>query len=105
MFLLIYADYVLRFALIREDPGGVDEEATPENPSPKLDRLLYEFNNEEPGDANGDVWDNFAHELLRSTPEADIKRRDLYDGAPLLTKGWTRGPIAICGDAAHPMMP
>lgn len=93
------------FALIREDPGGVDEPAAADNPTPKLDRLLYEFNNQEPGDQNGDVWDDFAHELLRSTSEADIKRRDLYDGAPLLTKGWTRGPVAICGDAAHPMMP
>jgi zeaxanthin epoxidase len=93
------------FALIREPAGGVDPEPTPERPNPKLDRLLYEFNNMEPGDANGDVWDDFAHELLRATPEKDIKRRDLYDGAPLLTKGWTRGHVAICGDAAHPMMP
>eukprot|EP00522_Entomoneis_paludosa_P012309 CAMPEP_0172451684 /NCGR_PEP_ID=MMETSP1065-20121228/9620_1 /TAXON_ID=265537 /ORGANISM="Amphiprora paludosa, Strain CCMP125" /LENGTH=561 /DNA_ID=CAMNT_0013203651 /DNA_START=163 /DNA_END=1848 /DNA_ORIENTATION=+ len=93
------------FALIREDPGGVDPEATPENPTPKLDRLLNEFNNQEPGDQNGDVWDGFAHELFRATPEADIKRRDLYDGSPLITKGWTKGHVAICGDAAHPMMP
>jgi len=93
------------FALIREDAGGVDPEETESNPSPKLDRLLYEFNNQEPGDANGDVWDDFAHELLRSTPEKDIKRRDLYDGSPLVTQGWTKGPVAICGDAAHPMMP
>jgi zeaxanthin epoxidase len=92
------------FALIREKAGGVDEEATAENPKPKLTRLLQEFNNQEPGDQNGDVWDGFAHELLRSTPEDQIKRRDLYDGAPLLAKGWTRGQVAICGDAAHPMM-
>lgn len=93
------------FALIREPPGGVDPEPTPENPTPKLTRLLNEFNNQEPGDQNGDVWDDFAHELFRATPEEDIKRRDLYDGAPLLEKGWTRGQVAICGDAAHPMMP
>jgi zeaxanthin epoxidase len=93
------------FALIRESPGGVDPEPTEQKPNPKLDRLLYEFNNKEPGDQNGDVWDDFAHELFRSTPEKDIKRRDLYDGAPLISKGWTRGQVAICGDAAHPMMP
>lgn len=93
------------FALIREPAGGVDPEPTEEQPNPKLDRLLNEFNNVEPGDANGDVWDDFAHELLRATPEKDIKRRDLYDGAPLLGKGWARGHVAICGDAAHPMMP
>jgi zeaxanthin epoxidase len=58
-----------------------------------------------PGDANGDVWDGFAHELLRATPEENIKRRDLYDGQPLITQGWAKGQVAICGDAAHPMMP
>mmetsp|Transcript_13536 Transcript_13536/g.20617 ORF Transcript_13536/g.20617 Transcript_13536/m.20617 type:complete len:555 (-) Transcript_13536:207-1871(-) len=93
------------FALIREDAGGVDPEPSPENPTPKLTRLLNEFNNKEPGDQNGDVWDDFAHELLLATPEENIKRRDLYDGSPLVTKGWTRGQVAICGDAAHPMMP
>ena len=92
------------FALIREPAGGVDPEPSTDNPNPKLRRLLYEFNNEEPGDQNGDVWDDFAHELLRSTPEESIKRRDLYDGPPLVAQGWTRGPVAICGDAAHPMM-
>lgn len=93
------------FALIREDAGGVDPEPTEENPTPKLTRLLQEFTNEEPGDNNGDVWDGFAHELLKATKESDIKRRDLYDGSPLVTKGWTKGQVAICGDAAHPMMP
>jgi len=93
------------FALIREDAGGVDPEPSPENPTPKLTRLLNEFNNKEPGDQNGDVWDDFAHELLLATPEENIKRRDLYDGSPLVKKGWTRGQVAICGDAAHPMMP
>jgi len=93
------------FALIREPAGGVDEEATPDNPTPKLTRLLNEFNKDEPGDANGDVWDDFAHELLIATPEENIKRRDLYDGSPLITQGWAKGQVAICGDAAHPMMP
>lgn len=93
------------FALIREDAGGVDPEPTDDNPTPKLNRLLKEFNHKDPGDQNGDVWDDFAYELFKSTPEEAIKRRDLYDGAPLLSKGWTRGQVAICGDAAHPMMP
>ena len=93
------------FALIREDAGGVDPEPTPENPNPKLTRLLNEFNNAEPGDKNGDVWDGFAHELLKSSKEVDIKRRDLYDGSPLIKQKWNKGQVAICGDAAHPMMP
>jgi len=65
------------------------------------------------GDQNGDVWDDFALELINATPEGDIKRRDLYDGAPLLDtldpkrllSPWSDGHVAICGDAAHPMMP
>ena len=48
-----------------------------------------------------------------ASDEADIKRRDLYDGAPLLAtfdpqrliSPWAKGPVALCGDAAHPMMP
>ncbi len=42
---------------------------------------------------------------MTATKEEDIKRRDLYDGSPLITQGWTKGQVAICGDAAHPMMP
>mmetsp|Transcript_21752 Transcript_21752/g.25121 ORF Transcript_21752/g.25121 Transcript_21752/m.25121 type:complete len:566 (-) Transcript_21752:52-1749(-) len=93
------------FALIREDAGGVDPEPTEDNPTPKLTRLLNEFNKNEPGDQNGDVWDDFADELLVASKEEDIKRRDLYDGSPLVAKGWNRGQVCICGDAAHPMMP
>jgi len=93
------------FALIREPAGGVDPEPTEDNPSPKLTRLLNEFNNIAPGDKNGDIWDDFAHELLKASPEESIKRRDLYDGQPLVTKGWNKGQVAICGDSAHPMMP
>ena len=85
--------------------GGFDDPATDSNPTPKLTRLLNEFNNVSPGDANGDVWDDFAHELLKATPEDNIKRRDLYDGQPLITQGWTKGPVTVIGDAAHPMMP
>lgn len=101
------------FALIREDAGGVDPEPTEADPNPKLTRLRKEFNDMMPGDENGDVWDSFALELINATPECDIKRRDLYDGAPLLDtldprrwwSPWAKGPVAICGDAAHPMMP
>mmetsp|Transcript_69949 Transcript_69949/g.195651 ORF Transcript_69949/g.195651 Transcript_69949/m.195651 type:complete len:309 (+) Transcript_69949:1128-2054(+) len=101
------------FALIREDVGGVDAEPTDEDPNPKLTRLRKEFSNLAEGDQNGDVWDDFALELINATPECDIKRRDLYDGAPLLDtldlkrwwSPWSEGAVAICGDAAHPMMP
>ena len=47
------------FDLIREAPDCVDPEVTTENPTPKMGRLLYEFNNQEPGDKSGDIWDGF----------------------------------------------
>ena len=103
------------FALIRDPPGGVDPAPTPDNPTPKLDRLRREFadGNAYAADGDGNVWDGFALELVDATPEADIKRRDLYDGAPLLDtldpqrlwSPWASGRACICGDAAHPMMP
>eukprot|EP00569_Conticribra_weissflogii_P007844 CAMPEP_0171343432 /NCGR_PEP_ID=MMETSP0878-20121228/17182_1 /TAXON_ID=67004 /ORGANISM="Thalassiosira weissflogii, Strain CCMP1336" /LENGTH=624 /DNA_ID=CAMNT_0011846385 /DNA_START=82 /DNA_END=1956 /DNA_ORIENTATION=+ len=101
------------FALIREPAGGVDPEPTPEDPTPKLTRLRKEFACTGSGDDDGNVWDPFALELINASSEDDIKRRDLYDGAPLLTtldpqrlvSPWAKGPVALCGDAAHPMMP
>lgn len=101
------------FALIREPAGGLDDEPTPEDPNPKLTRLRNEFASAGDGDADGNVWDDFALELINASSEEDIKRRDLYDGAPLLAtldpqrllSPWAKGPVAICGDAAHPMMP
>mmetsp|Transcript_29014 Transcript_29014/g.85843 ORF Transcript_29014/g.85843 Transcript_29014/m.85843 type:complete len:622 (-) Transcript_29014:109-1974(-) len=101
------------FALIREPAGGVDEVPTPEDPTPKLTRLRKEFACTGTGDQDGNVWDQFALELIEASSEDDIKRRDLYDGAPLLTtfdprrllNPWARGPVALCGDACHPMMP
>jgi len=101
------------FALIREPAGGVDPEPTPEDPHPKLTRLRKEFACTGDGDDDGNVWDPFALELINASTEDLIKRRDLYDGAPLLTtldpqrllSPWAKGPVALCGDAAHPMMP
>jgi len=102
------------FALIREPAGGVDLEPTPEDPHPKLTRLRKEFAElGTGGDQDGNEWDPFALELINASSEDDIKRRDLYDGAPLLTtldpqrllSPWAKGPVALCGDAAHPMMP
>jgi len=100
------------FALIREPAGGVDPEPTADDPNPKLTRLRKEFSCTD-GDADGNVWDPFAIELINASTEVDIKRRDLYDGAPLvatldpqrLWSPWAKGPAALCGDAAHPMMP
>jgi len=100
------------FALIREPAGGVDPEPTADDPHPKLRRLREEFS-DTAGDADGNVWDPFALELINAASEDIIKRRDLYDGAPLLAtlnpqrllSPWAKGSVALCGDAAHPMMP
>jgi len=102
------------FALIREPAGGVDPEPTPEDPTPKLTRLRKEFAAVgSGGDPDGNQWDPFGLELINASSEQDIKRRDLYDGAPLLAtldpqrllSPWAKGPVGLCGDAAHPMMP
>ena len=45
-----------------------------------MTRLRKEFS-DTMGDADGNVWDPFALELINASDEADIKRRDLYDGA------------------------
>ena len=66
-----------------EPAGGVDPEPTADDPHPKLRRLREEFS-DTTGDADGNVWDPFALELINAASEEDIKRRDLYDGAPLL---------------------
>jgi zeaxanthin epoxidase len=99
------------FALIRTPPGEVDPEPCDQCPCPKVIRLNQEFADGGLGDSNGDLWDPFALELINSTPEASVKRRDLYDGPPLMRNPakwmspWSEGAVAICGDAAHPMMP
>uniref|UniRef100_A0A6U5H2C5 FAD-binding domain-containing protein n=1 Tax=Corethron hystrix TaxID=216773 RepID=A0A6U5H2C5_9STRA len=101
------------FALIREEAGGVDPEPTEEDPHPKLTRLQKEFAATSGGDDDGNEWDPFALELINAADEEDIKRRDLYDGAPLLAtldpqrllSPWAKGPVVLVGDAAHPMMP
>lgn len=41
----------------------------------------------------------------KKNKQEDITQRDLYDRPPLVLKGWAKGPVAILGDAAHPMMP
>lgn len=92
------------FALIREPAGGIDK-------GPKIERLRREFQHWGHGDQDGHLWDPFALELINATKEVDVKRRDLYDGPPLLRNPstwlspWNSRRVAIMGDAAHPMMP
>ncbi len=41
--------------------------------------------------------------ILAATPLENVLRNDLYDRDP--AQQWTRGPVALVGDAAHPMRP
>lgn len=48
-------------------------------------------------------WADPIPALLAATEETDVLRNDLYDREP--AKAWSRGRIALVGDAAHPMRP
>ena len=41
--------------------------------------------------------------ILAATAPQDVLRNDLYDRTP--AQQWSRGPVAVIGDAAHPMRP
>lgn len=49
------------------------------------------------------AWAAPIPELLAATDPAQVLRNDLYDRAA--ARCWTRGPVVIAGDAAHPMRP
>ena len=48
-------------------------------------------------------WPEPVIAVVEATAEADVLRNDLYD-RPTVSK-WTRGRVALVGDAAHPMLP
>lgn len=48
-------------------------------------------------------WADPIPALLASTDPADVLRNDMYDRAE--ARQWSRGPIVLVGDAAHPMRP
>lgn len=48
-------------------------------------------------------WAEPIPSLLAATDPADVLRNDLYDRAE--ARQWSRGPIVLVGDAAHPMRP
>ena len=57
------------------------------------DRLLAAF---------GD-WHEPIAAVIDATPEAALIRNDIYDAWPSRT--WSRGAVALVGDAIHPMTP
>ncbi|MFM5917403.1 MAG: FAD-dependent oxidoreductase [Novosphingobium sp.] len=48
-------------------------------------------------------WDPYIVELIEATDQQDIYYNDMLDMEPLDT--WSRGPITLLGDAAHPTTP
>ena len=76
--------------------------------------LWYATANSPPDEADdGDVkerlLERFQHwhapigQTIESTAADAIVRNDIYDRRP--TRTWTRGPVALIGDAIHPMTP
>ncbi len=49
------------------------------------------------------AWADPIPALLAATHPDDVLRNDLYDRAE--ASAWSRGPVVIVGDAAHPMRP
>jgi len=50
-------------------------------------------------------WSEEIHDILIATQEHEIEQRDLYDRPPSVIKPWTKGNVALLGDAIHAMMP
>jgi 2-polyprenyl-6-methoxyphenol hydroxylase-like FAD-dependent oxidoreductase len=48
-------------------------------------------------------WADFIPALLSATDPVDVLRNDLYDRDE--ARHWSRGPVVLVGDAAHPMRP
>ncbi|MDX1891366.1 FAD-dependent oxidoreductase [Mycolicibacterium sp. 050158] len=48
-------------------------------------------------------WADPIPAVLDATDPADVLRTDLYDREP--ARQWSRGPVVLVGDAAHPMRP
>jgi len=50
-------------------------------------------------------WSPEVFDILEATKEEEIEQRDLYDRPPSVFKPWTKGNVALLGDAIHAMMP
>lgn len=75
---------------------GLPENATiPESPQGKKDFVLNSYFG----------WSQQILDLVEATPADSIEDRALYDRPPSFFKSWADGPVALLGDAVHPMMP
>jgi len=73
-------------------PAGAVEEDKPDGTSKFLSNIFY-------------GWAGDVHHILDATREDEIQQRDLYDRPPSVIKPWTKGSVALLGDAVHAMMP
>jgi len=73
-------------------PAGSVQDDKPEGTSKYLSGLF-------------EGWAGDIHHILDATMEDEVQQRDLYDRPPSVAKPWTKGPVALLGDAVHAMMP
>merc|ERR1712194_275887 len=79
------------YAFLARPPGSADDEK-PDGNVPYLKDIF-------------DNWSFEVHHILDATKEHEIQQRDLYDRPPSVFKPWTKGEVALIGDAVHAMMP
>lgn len=75
------------YAFHKEPPGGTDV------PNGKKERLLKIFGG----------WCDNVIDLLLTTDEEAILRRDIYDRIPIFS--WGKGRVTLLGDSVHAMQP
>jgi len=80
------------YAFLARPADSEANEEKPEGQSPYLQNLFH-------------GWSEEIHDILRVTQEHEIEQRDLYDRPPSVFKPWTKGNVALLGDAIHAMMP
>jgi len=80
------------YAFLARPADSEASEEKPEGMSPYLQNLFT-------------GWSPEIHDILTVTTEDEIEQRDLYDRPPSVFKPWTKGHVALLGDAIHAMMP
>lgn len=80
------------YAFLAREPGSAEREEKPDGNVPYLKDIFT-------------GWSKDIHHILDATKEHEIEQRDLYDRPPSAVKPWTKGNVALLGDAIHAMMP
>jgi len=80
------------YAFLAKPPGSAEKEEKPEGSAKYLGAVF-------------EGWSKDIHHILKATEEYEIQQRDLYDRPPSVFKTWSKGNVALLGDAVHAMMP